>query len=133
MKRDVTTQELPRTFYSQFPELQTRGLDPTYTGSGLAMQHTRSYRAKHINEGLSDRKRCSFLPQGVTKSLHCLGRVKSSQVFREKNEDSPIHLRLRIVGGPEFVRLLTELPARMKRRSPYVCLGLVEGERRKAG
>jgi len=29
MKRNVTTQELPRAFYSQFPELQARGLEPT--------------------------------------------------------------------------------------------------------
>jgi len=35
MKRDVTTQALPRAFYSQFPELQTRGLDPHTRGRVL--------------------------------------------------------------------------------------------------
>ena len=47
MKRNVTTQELPRTFEDQFSKLQTWGVEPTYARSGLAMQHTCDYRAKH--------------------------------------------------------------------------------------
>jgi hypothetical protein len=96
------------------------------------MQHTRRYRDRHITEVLRDRKRCGFSPQKFTKSLHCLRMAKPPQVFRGKHEDSPIHLRLTMIMVRDFVKLLAELPTRMKRRSPFVRRGSVGEKQRKA-